>query len=360
MIFFSLLAPNSFASISQKIKPGDTLYSLLKRENFNEKQVRKILVNSPLPRKYHLTSGDLYQITRDKGYREIKLHSPYGNTAYLFWSRGSEEAGAKAIEEKYDVQIVKAEGYVNGSLLAALTDKVGDQRISYRFLDAYVHRYQLNKVLARGAKFSLTYEKLFQNGAYIKPGEILETSLMIHDRQVVRKLVRFPGGASFIDPAEPQLDRSLYAPVNYQSISSRFQKRRFHPIKRRRIAHLGIDYALPPGEPVYAAYAGRVIKKGRSRGAGIYVALRHPNGLETYYNHLSSYRKDIKVGDYVGNGEEVGKVGCTGYCTKPHLHFAIKLNRTFVDPLKFVRTYPFIGKYVIEKQIAQSNHSKNL
>lgn len=358
-----LFSPTSFASTAHKIKSGDTLYSLLKREKFNEKQVRKILVKSPLPKKYHLIPGDLYQVESKKvgNYRQIKLFSPYGNTSYVFWRKGKEDAGAHATQESYDIKEVTVSGQVKGSLLLSLMGKVDNIQVAYRFLDAYVHRYNLKRAISRGAAFSITYEKLYQKGQYIKPGEILKTSLEIQGERVNRELVRFSGGASFIDPEEPQLDRNLYSPVGYQSISSLFQPRRFHPIKRRRIAHLGVDYALPPGEPIYAAYAGRVIKKGRTRGAGIYVAIRHPNGLETYYNHMQSYRKDIKVGDYISNGEEIGKVGCTGYCTKPHLHFAIKKNKRFVNPLKFVKTYPFSAKYLVERYVVRAKSgSKNL
>ncbi|MDC0980376.1 M23 family metallopeptidase [Bdellovibrionales bacterium] len=359
ILALSFSAQTSFASIPYKIKSGDTLYSLLKRENFNENQVRQILVKSPLPKKYHLTPGDRYQISANKAeaYLEIKLFSPHDNTSYLFWRRGPKKAGARINKESYEIRPVTVSGRVNGSLLSTLLSKVDSIKVAYRFLDAYTHNYNLKRVLIRGAPFSMTYETLFQNGKYIKPGEVLKTSLSIRGEVVQRELIRFPGGASFVDPNQSQYNRGFYSPVNYQSVSSLFQKRRFHPIKKRRIAHLGVDFALPPGEPVFAAYAGRVIKKGRSRGAGIYVGIRHPNGLESYYNHLRAHRKGLTVGEYVSNGERIGEIGCTGYCTKAHLHFAIKKNNRFVDPLKFIKTYPFSGKQVIEKQMAKARQS---
>jgi murein DD-endopeptidase MepM/ murein hydrolase activator NlpD len=126
-------------------------------------------------------------------------------------------------------------------------------------------------------------------------------------------------------------------------ISSLFQLHRFHPIKKFRKPHTGIDFELAEGEPVYSAEAGTILRTGRTHGAGNFVAIRHRNGYETFYDHLSSIEKFIP-GQPIKAGVVVGKIGCTGYCTAPHLHFAIKKNGQFVNPIYLIRNYSYLQR----------------
>ena len=111
-------------------------------------------------------------------------------------------------------------------------------------------------------------------------------------------------------------DKPLYSPVAYQHYSSLFKPRRFHPIKKRRQAHLGLDFELPAGHAVYTVQSGRVLRTGKNRAAGNFVVVRHQSGLESYYNHLQSISPEVKKGRQVFNGQKLGTIGCTGYCTK--------------------------------------------
>lgn len=97
---------------------------------------------------------------------------------------------------------------------------------------------------------------------------------------------------------------------------------RNHPILRRRIMHRGTDIAAPAGSPIHAAASGTVTVAGRLGGYGNVVYLRHPNGRETRYAHMS--RVLVRVGQAVAQGQVIGKVGCTGRCTGPHLHYELR------------------------------------
>lgn len=94
--------------------------------------------------------------------------------------------------------------------------------------------------------------------------------------------------------------------------------------------HNGVDLPSPTGTPTYAAFAGKVRTATRSKGYGNIVILRHPNGLETYYGHLS--RINVKVGDWVDAGQEIGLIGSTGRSTGPHLHFETRYKGFAFDP----------------------------
>lgn len=94
--------------------------------------------------------------------------------------------------------------------------------------------------------------------------------------------------------------------------------------------HNGVDLPSPTGTPTYAAFAGKVRTAIRSKGYGNIVILRHPNGLETYYGHLS--RIDVQVGDWVEAGQAIGLIGSTGRSTGPHLHFETRYKGFAFDP----------------------------
>lgn len=111
--------------------------------------------------------------------------------------------------------------------------------------------------------------------------------------------------------------------------SSRFGVR-VDPIDHTRKGHAGLDIAAPQGAPVVAAAAGRVERAGPAGTYGNLVVVRHPDGSETRYAHLSAI--GVRVGDEVAAGAPLGQVGSTGRSTGPHLHFEVRRDGRPVDP----------------------------
>src|SRR5690606_594403 len=126
----------------------------------------------------------------------------------------------------------------------------------------------------------------------------------------------------------------LKTPLKFHRISSKFDRRRMHPVLHTTRAHLGIDYAAPTATPVWAAASGTVVHRAPSGGAGNMVILRHDGGLQTVYMHLSKFASGQKVGQRVNAKTVIGYVGTTGLSTGPHLHFGVKQNGAFIDPSK--------------------------
>ena len=110
---------------------------------------------------------------------------------------------------------------------------------------------------------------------------------------------------------------------------------RVHPIFGATRLHTGIDIGAPYGAPVWAADEGTVAFVGTMSGYGNVVVVDHGGGLATTYNHLSGFY--VGSGQHVARGSEIAAVGCTGYCTGPHLHFEVRVNGTPVDPLPYLR-----------------------
>lgn len=122
----------------------------------------------------------------------------------------------------------------------------------------------------------------------------------------------------------------LRSPMKFEArVSSHFSRRRFHPVLKIYRPHLGTDYAAPTGTPVQAVASGTVVSSAYSGGSGNMVRIRHANGYETYYMHLS--RRLVRAGQKVQQGQRIGLVGATGLATGPHLDFRVRRNGSFVN-----------------------------
>jgi murein DD-endopeptidase MepM/ murein hydrolase activator NlpD len=122
-------------------------------------------------------------------------------------------------------------------------------------------------------------------------------------------------------------------PVNNAIMRSGFGGRR-HPILGFVKMHTGVDWATPYGTPIFASGNGVVEKVGPEGGYGKYVRLKHNNGYETAYGHMSAFAKGMEIGKRVRQGQVIGFVGSTGMSTGPHVHYEILVNGRFVDPMR--------------------------
>jgi murein DD-endopeptidase MepM/ murein hydrolase activator NlpD len=166
--------------------------------------------------------------------------------------------------------------------------------------------------------------------------EILFAALTLGS--VTHKFYRFrsaeDGAVDYFDEDGKSAQRFLMRkPITAGRFTSSFGMRR-HPILRRYRMHSGVDWAAPSGTPIMAAGDGVVERIGTESGYGRSIMLRHTNGYETTYNHMSGYARGLDAGDRVTQGQVIGYVGSTGLSTGPHLHFEVLVNGRFVDPMK--------------------------
>lgn len=104
---------------------------------------------------------------------------------------------------------------------------------------------------------------------------------------------------------------------------------------RWRRHHTGIDIATRYGSPIRAVRAGWVRYAGWFGGYGRLVVIDHGGGLETWYGHAASF--SVRPGQWVAPGQRIGRVGCSGTCTGPHLHFEVRVRGRPVDPMRYLR-----------------------
>ena len=122
-------------------------------------------------------------------------------------------------------------------------------------------------------------------------------------------------------------------PVGAGIMRSGFGFRR-HPILGYSKMHTGVDWAAPYGTPIFASGNGTVDRVGWEGGYGKYVRVKHNNGYETAYGHMSAFARGIEPGKRIRQGQVIGFVGSTGLSTGAHVHYEIVVNGRFVDPMR--------------------------
>ena len=158
-----------------------------------------------------------------------------------------------------------------------------------------------------------------------------------------------PGG--FFGPDGSSYEHALWTtPVSFTRISrgiGNFRTTIRHRVARhtgrktkmvmarstRRGTHVGVDFAAPLGTPVVSVADGRVVDFGMRGGYGNLIVIEHAGGYTTRYAHLSAFAPDLEIGAEIRRGTEIGYVGSTGFSTGNHLHFEIRRDGTYLDPL---------------------------
>ncbi len=160
------------------------------------------------------------------------------------------------------------------------------------------------------------------------------------------------GSNTYWDKGGVSLKRMfLKAPLKYNRVSSKFSYHRKHPVTGKVKAHTAVDYAAPTGTEVHAIGDGVVTKCGwDGSGGGNRIRIKHMQGYESCYMHLSRFAKGIKVGTRVSQGQLIGYVGATGTATGPHLDFRIWEKGRPIDPLSLnsPASEPLAKKYLNE------------
>ncbi len=189
--------------------------------------------------------------------------------------------------------------------------------------------------LQKGDRFEVIYDQRFIDSVEVSSNGVglIWGSVFRHDD---KDLYAIPfiqeGKIAYWDENGNSLKKQfLRAPLSYSRISSQYSRSRLHPIRRTYRPHHGIDYAAPTGTPVQAVANGTVTRRGWLGDGGNTVWIRHANGYETRYLHLSRYG-NISVGSRVSQGQTIGYVGSTGGSTGPHLHYEIRLNGNSLNP----------------------------
>lgn len=193
--------------------------------------------------------------------------------------------------------------------------------------------------LQEGDRFRAIYDQSVCGGEVVRIDSIL---FCIYDSgdfhsTAVRLKCNGESNRYWNEKGESMRKAFLKAPLRYNRISSRFTYHRRHPITGKVRAHTAVDYAAPKGTPVQSIGDGIVTLCGWDpSGGGNRIKIKHMNGYETSYMHLSGFAKGVRSGTHVVQGQTIGYVGSTGHSTGPHLDFRVWKDRTPIDPLRMI------------------------
>ena len=192
--------------------------------------------------------------------------------------------------------------------------------------------------LQKNDRFRLIYSQTVCEGELVSVDTVhfsIYTPASGREVAAVRFDIGETGRGTYWDKGGESLKRMfLKAPLKYNRISSGFSYARRHPVTGVVRAHTAVDYAAPTGTPVQAIGDGVITKLGwDGGGGGNRIRIRHAQGYESSYMHLSKYASGLKVGSRVAQGQLIGYVGATGTATGPHLDFRVFQNGRAIDPL---------------------------
>ena len=250
---------------------------------------------------------------------------------HMLWIRKQSPGFDATVKQiPFSVQVAQVSGTVHSSLFTAI-EKEGEQdQLAIKFADIFAWDFDFNTDTQNGDRFEVVVQKKILNGKFTGYGHILaaEYDSGGHRYQALR--FHDPSGQpAYYAPSGKAVKKAfLRSPLMFAApITSHFSYHRFHPILKRYLPHLGIDYGAPVGSKVQAVAEGRVIFAGWDGGGGREIKLRHADGYETFYLHLS--RILVHVGEHVHQGQIIALTGDTGLSTGPHLDFRVLVHGKF-------------------------------
>lgn len=323
-----------FDSIEIVVRSNDTLDRIFRRLQLDLADLAQIRQLPGLRQALDaLRPGDEITVTHRSGAVE-GLFRQINESQTLSVTRGSGAYLAEIIENPVETQIERQRVRIASSLFeAASAAGVSDQTA---LAVANVFGWDIDFVLdvREGDEFTVVYERISQDGAYLRDGPVLAAEFINNGRSFRAVRYTLPDGkVEYFTPEGRSVHRAfLRAPVDFSRVSSRFNPRRRHPVLNRIRAHNGVDYAAPTGTPVRAAGDGRIRFRGTKGGYGRVIELDHGGSISTLYGHLSRFSNATGVGQRVTQGQVIGYVGTSGLSTGPHLHYEYRLNGVHRNP----------------------------
>jgi murein DD-endopeptidase MepM/ murein hydrolase activator NlpD len=331
----SSLAAPGLALVEVVVQRDDTLDRIFRRLQINVSDLQNVRalsgVRGMLDR---LSPGEhLKVLARDGALVGMSRHVSL--TQQLEVRRTDAGFQATVVANPLETQTSVAHGTINSSLFDSANAAGLSDALVLELARIFGSEVDFVLGLRAGDEFSVVYERISQDGRYLKDGDILAARFINQGHEYVAvRYMRPDGSVGYYSPSGHSTQKAfLRAPLEFQRISSGFSTARRHPILNTIRAHQGTDYAAPMGTPVYAAGSGRVIFRGVKGGYGNVIEIDHGQGIQTVYGHLSRFGP-IRMGQHVQQGETIGFVGMTGLATGPHLHFEFHINGRFVDPQK--------------------------
>ena len=323
----------------KKVGKGDTFGDILEGQGIdypeiyqalqktkNEVDFRKLQIGKPYTLIYTKDSirklkAFVYHPTIE-GYSLIQLRdSVFGNT----------------FKKTRTYKDLSASGIINNSLYLTLEEQDKDPLLTYYLSDIYAWTIDFFR-LDKGDKFKVIYTEAYVDDSIPVGITKIKAAYFVH-KGVERYAFEYEtdsikGIVEYLDQDGKNLRRAfLQSPIKFGRISSRYNLRRRIALYGNRVRpHKGTDFAAPIGTPIMSTANGTIIESSYTRANGRYVKVRHNNTYDTQYLHMR--KSNVKVGQFVEQGDVIGWVGMTGNTSGPHVCYRFWKNGIQVDPFK--------------------------
>jgi murein DD-endopeptidase MepM/ murein hydrolase activator NlpD len=317
------------------IQPGDTITALLGRF-FSPRQILTLSQVSkevfPLSR---LCAGQAYELCL-VGDRFDRFVYDIDREEQLVIRRLEDDFDIHKVPIAYTVHPERVNASIQSSLFEAVLATGENETLAINLADIFAWDVDFIRDIRPGDSFEALVEKRFRDGRPAGYGRILAARFTNRGQSYQAYL--FQDGdhppAYYDENGHSVRKAFLKAPLSFTRISSGFTMRRLHPITKKIKPHPAIDYAAPIGTPIKTVADGSIVTASYNKYNGKYVKIRHPGGWITMYNHMNAFKRGIRRGKKIRQGQVIGYVGTTGLSTGPHLDFRMYKNGRAVNPLK--------------------------
>ncbi|NOQ16215.1 MAG: peptidoglycan DD-metalloendopeptidase family protein [Methyloprofundus sp.] len=343
----------SFSTVWQehKIKSGESLSVIFSKNKLSKSDLHKIIHANDISSQFaSIRPGKSLMI----GYNISGQlsHLIYKKNSYDKLKATRLDDGDFKVEhliKEATPKIASASGTIHTSLFidgknAGLSDKTIMQLTNIFAWDIdFAHS------IRDGDKFAVIYEKLYIDGQLIGMGNILAAEFLNRDHMF--RSIRYKdasGKVNYYSPKGNSMRKEfLRTPIDFARISSHFNLRRKHPVLNRIRAHKGVDYAASQGTPIKSTGDGKITFRGRKGGYGNVIIIQHGQSYSTLYAHMSKFKRGLRVGSHIYQGQVIGFVGKTGLASGNHLHYEFRVNGVHRNPLtvKLPNASPIKAKY---------------
>lgn len=323
----------------EKIKPNETIITILQKHKFEYDAINKILTKGHGVFNINLLqAGGTYTLVRSKTQTDtspqiIIFHINRIEHAVIDLRRGCD---VRIFKKPVRVVERVSKGIINNSLFQTIEEEELSYELGFKLSNIYAWTVDFFRI-QKGDCFKVVYDETFVDDTVSVGITRIKAAVFLHQNRQYYAFNFYNDDKSFgffSEKGKSMRKTFLKAPLKYSRISSRFTRRRFHPVLRVWKSHKGTDYAAPRGTPILATADGTISKASYTRGNGNYVKIKHNSIYSTQYLHMSRIRKGIYPGKRVRQGDVIGYVGSTGLATGPHVCYRFWRNGRQVDPFR--------------------------
>lgn len=323
----------------KKVKTGDTFGDILEDQGIDYPEIFRALEKTKNDVKFtKLQIGKPYTlIFTNDSIRELKAFVYHPTIEGYSFIQLRDSVYGKTLIKPRSYRDLTASGSIDNSLYLTLEEQNKDPLLTYYLSDIYAWTIDFFR-LAKGDKFKVIYTQAFIDDTIPVAITKVKAAYFVH-KGIERYAFEYEtdsikGIIEYLDQDAKNLRRAfLQSPIKFGRISSRYNLRRRIALYGNRIRpHKGTDFAAPVGTPILSTANGTVTEVSYTRANGRYVKVKHNNTYTTQYLHME--KANVKVGQFVEQGDVIGFVGTTGYTSGPHVCYRFWKNGLEVDPFK--------------------------